>query len=113
MFSIESKKENGFEIIILRENTTGTCAEIIPACGAILNAFYIASPKGMLNVIDGYTSKQEFDTEAEAKGFKSCKLSPFVCRMNKGSYEFGGNHYTVNKFNLNGHAIHGLIYNNA
>ena len=31
MFSIDKKKENGFEKIILKDNTTNTYATILPA----------------------------------------------------------------------------------
>ncbi|MEK7200185.1 MAG: aldose 1-epimerase, partial [Bacteroidota bacterium] len=43
-------------------------------------------------------------------GVKSAKLSPFVCRMNKGKYRFANNEYQVDKHWLQEHAIHGLIY---
>ena len=110
MFSLKTKNENGFDIIVLKDNTNGTVAEVIPACGAILHMFAVMHGEKLLNIIDTYNSKTEFDDEMEARGFKSAKLSPFVCRMKNGSYHYGEKNYTVQKFYLGENAIHGLIY---
>ena len=45
MFSIDKKEENGFEKIILKDNTANTYAVILPACGAILHAFVTSKRK--------------------------------------------------------------------
>ena len=113
MFSVNTKEENGFEIVVLSDNASRTSVEIIPACGAILHAFNISYADGSLNVIDSYESKKEFDKKVEGKGFKSCKLSPFVCRLKEGRYEFGETEYTIEKFYLGNHALHGIIYDTA
>ncbi|MFT3979524.1 MAG: aldose 1-epimerase [Ferruginibacter sp.] len=110
MFSTETRSENGFDIVVLKDHASGTSVEIIPACGAILHGFIIHHEGNTLNVIDHYKNKQEFDEAVEDKGFKSCKLSPFVCRMRRATYEFGEKKYTVNKFFLGTNAHHGLIY---
>ena len=39
MFSIHKKDENGFEKVILKDNSANTYATILPACGAILHNF--------------------------------------------------------------------------
>lgn len=110
MFTIHTKQEDDFEIIVLQDNASQTSAEIIPACGALLHAFKLKHGNAFLNVIDSYGNKNEFDTMAEAKGFRSCKLSPFVCRLKNGRYNFGEKEYTIEKFYLGRHALHGLIY---
>ena len=110
MFSVDTKTRNGFDIIVLSDNSNGTSAEIIPSCGAVLHAFRVPCAGDHLDIIDSYADKKEFDELAEAKGFKGCKLSPFVCRPKNGEYEFGGKNYRIEKFFLNGHAMHGLIY---
>lgn len=110
MFSVETKKENDFDIIVLQDAASGTSVEVIPACGAILHGFKVRYDEGMLNIIEQYSNKKEFENNVEAKGFKSCKLSPFVCRMREGKYKFGEKEYTIEKFYLGGHALHGLIY---
>ena len=110
MFSISRKQENGFDIVVLEDSVTGTNVEIVPACGAILHAFNVQHGGVALNIVEQYSNKKEFDEAAEAGGFKSCKLSPFVCRMREGKYHFGGQDYTIEKFYLGKHALHGLVY---
>ncbi len=110
MFGISRKQENGFDIIVLEDSATGTSVEVIPACGAILHAFNVQHEGNVLNIVEQYGSKNEFDEAAEAEGFKSCKLSPFVCRLTEGRYHFGEQEYTIEKFYLGKHALHGLLY---
>lgn len=108
MFSIFSKNEGGFDKIILESETS--TVEIIPNCGGILNAWHVQNNNTWVNVVDGYESEADFRENCESKGFRSTKLSPFVCRMAKGKYDFEGQDFEVDKFFLNGHAIHGLVY---
>ncbi len=112
-FTVESKTENGFNKTILKDNDTQTSVEIIPSCGAILHAFTVLHNGRSINVIDQYTSAEDFAKNVETKGFKSCKLSPFACRLKNSIYHFGEEQYTINKFLLDGTAIHGLIYDAA
>ncbi len=113
MFSISRQAENGFDKIILADERTNCRAEILPGCGAILNAFVIKQVDKEMNVVEGYESGEDFDKNVEAKGFRSAKLSPFVCRLHNGSYQFGKTNYQVSSFYLGKHAIHGLIYKAA
>lgn len=110
MFSISSISNDGFDIIRIKDEATQTQVDVIPSCGAILHAFALMHQGKLLNIVDSYSSKKEFENSFEAKGFKSAKLSPFVCRMKEGKYHFGEKEYRVNKFYLGEHAIHGLIY---
>ena len=110
MFSVSTKSQNGFWIVALEEQASGTRVEVVPGCGAILHRFEVMQHGQLVNVIDSYDSKQQFDQEMEARGFKSAKLSPFVCRLKNGQYKYGGQSYKVKKFYLGDNAIHGLIY---
>ncbi|GAB3365647.1 aldose 1-epimerase [Arachidicoccus ginsenosidivorans] len=94
---------------ILKDNTTGTYAEIFPF-GAILNQFTIQSKNGQkVNVIDGF--KDQADArENITNGFHSAKLSPFVCRLHKGEYSFEGKNYKIDKHYMGDSAIHGLLF---
>ena len=83
---------------------------IWPAHGAILNGWTCNGFGENLEVVDGYDSPEDFTRNGEAKGFRSMKLSPFVCRMAEGSYRFDNIPYKVEKFYLGSCAIHGLIY---
>ena len=109
-FSVERKTENGFNKIILKDSVTQTSVEVIPYCGAILHAFIVLHNGHFINVLDQYNSMEDFAKNVETKGFKSCKLSPFACRLKKASYHFGEMQYTVDKFLMGENAIHGLLY---
>lgn len=107
-FEAGIQKKDGDTVIILRDTTSGTEAEIF-AFGALLNAFTISSKKGKVNVIDGFTSPADA-RENMLNGFKSAKLSPFVCRMRNGKYTWQNNSYSIEGHYLGSHAIHGLLF---
>ena len=110
MFSIQKKEENGFKKVILTDESSKTFAEIIPSFGAILYAF-VADNKGeQVNVIESYSNAEDFKVNVTSKGFLGSKLSPFVCRLNKGKYHFGERDYTIEKFYLGKNALHGKLY---
>ncbi len=110
MFSIDQKNENGFSIFVLRDEESGCFAEVIPGCGAALHAFGVKNNQHDLQVIDHYQSKEEFETNVESLGYKSCKLSPFVCRLQNGSYSFGDKDFHIEDIGGGKHALHGLLY---
>jgi aldose 1-epimerase len=110
-FTVETKVEQGFTKLILKDTSNNTSAEIIPSCGAILHAFTVLHKNEWHNVIEQYESENDFKEHVGSKGFKSCKLSPFACRINNAQYKFGEATYTVEKFLLGKNALHGLLYN--
>ena len=110
-FTVEINQESSYPSIILKDVSTGCFAEIY-ALGALLNAFHIPTKQSSVNIIDGFANVEEAAANT-TNGFKSSKLSPFVCRMNKGKYSFNSNDYTIEKFYLEPHAIHGIIYDAA
>lgn len=107
-FKVRVNDQKGFAIITLTDTATGTEAEIY-AFGGLLNAFRVPVNGSLFNVVDGFTGREDV-TANITNGFKSAKLSPFVCRMFEGKYRFNDTDYQVHKHFLNGHAIHGLIY---
>lgn len=110
MFTVVHHTEDGFKKTVLHDPTTGTKVTIIPSCGAILHAFTVEHGGHPLNVIDHYADAGDFKDNVASKGFKSCKLSPFACRIHNARYGFGEKEYTIEKFLLNGSALHGLLY---
>lgn len=104
-FSININSEGAFPVITLHDAYTGTSAEVY-TFGALLNSFTI---NGAGNIVDGFASTEAAMGEVN-KGFKSAKLSPFVCRLAGGKYSFNGVHYIIDKFYLGEEAIHGLLY---
>ena len=115
MFTIHKKKESGFDKIILQNDETKNYAAIAPGCGAVLLEFVVEQNNIPFNVIDGYKSVEEFKNQLAEKGFKGCKLSPFVCRLNQSKYIFADKEYVIEKqkSSPNRHAIHGLIYDKS
>ncbi len=107
-FGIEINNENRYPSIVLKDMVTGSFTEIY-SLGALLNSFTIKTHNGTINIIDGFKSVEEAAANT-TNGFKSSKLSPFVCRLNKGKYNFNGNELSIEKFYLPPHAIHGIIF---
>ena len=107
-FSVTIDNTKIFPVIYLKDNVAKCEAEIF-AFGALLNAFTINSNNKLLNVVDGFNSVEEATTHI-TQGFKSAKLSPFVCRLKHGTYCYQQHAYTIQKFYLPPHAIHGIVY---
>ena len=110
MFEVTLVNDDDFETIILKDTIAKTTASIIPSCGAILHAFTVIKNDSTINVIDSYINTKDFKNNVTAKGFKSCKLSPFACRIKDATYNFAEKKYTIEKFILNCSALHGLLY---
>jgi aldose 1-epimerase len=79
--------------------------EVVPSAGGILNAWWV----GGINIIEGYTDREDFAERVHA-GFRSAKLLPFVCRLNNAAYRWQEQTYILDKFLLNGSALHGIVY---
>ncbi len=110
-FTVVTSHESGFEVVELQDQDSGTRVQLY-SFGALLNAFMIHTKTGIFNGIDGFSSINDAIANATA-GFKSSKLSPFVCRLQHGKYTFGATAYTIDGFYLGEHAIHGLLFNAA
>lgn len=110
MFSINKKTEESFDKVVLKDEITGAFAAIIPSCGAILHAFTVIVNGKEVNVIESYESETDFKNNVTSKGFLGAKLSPFVCRLNRGKYNFAGKEYIIEKYYYEKNALHGLLY---
>ena len=108
-FTVVTNHENGYEVVELQDHASGARVQLY-SFGALLNAFTIPTKTGSFNGIDGFASIEDAVTNATA-GFKSSKLSPFVCRLQHGKYRFNQKEYTIKGFYLGEHAIHGLLFN--
>jgi aldose 1-epimerase len=111
-FSINTYQDAGFEILALIDNESNARVEIIPAHGAQLHAFIIQHKGAPLNIIDSYTSLQDYQ-ENLPDSFKNVKLSPFACRIPDARYQWEQQTYTLQKTVAPGKAIHGLLYDAA
>jgi aldose 1-epimerase len=110
-FTVLTSQESGHQVVELQDKQTGTTAQLY-SFGALLNAFTIPTKTGTFNGIDGFSSINDAIANATA-GFKSSKLSPFVCRLQHGKYRFDQKEYTIGGFYLGEHAIHGLLFNTS
>lgn len=110
IFAIEQETIDGFETVVLIDKSTDTRVVIAPQAGAILHGFQISLKGEMMELIDHYGDAEEFRHSVAEHGFKSCKLSPFACRVKNSEYQFNGQAYTLNKFILGKNALHGLLY---
>ncbi|PWU02015.1 MAG: aldose 1-epimerase [Bacteroidetes bacterium] len=113
MFAIEELRENGFDKIVMTDGKGECRVEVVPECGAMLHGYSVLSKNEWLNIIDSYLTKDDFDKNAEALGFKGLKLSPFACRIKNAAYHFLGREYHFQKIFQDGSAIHGLLYRGA
>ncbi len=107
-FEVNIQGDTEEQVITLRDTTIGTEAEIY-TFGALMNAFRTPVKGVMMNVVEGFSSVTDAK-ENVLSGFKSTKLSPFVCRMRKGKYYFNETYYQIGKYYLGEHAIHGLVF---
>jgi aldose 1-epimerase len=111
-FSITTERKNNLNLSILKDEISQTEIAILPEYGAALHAFSININGRQFNIIDNYSNDDEIKKEMSLS-FKSAKLSPFPCRINKAKYNFNGEKYEFeNKF-IDGSAIHGLLYSKA
>lgn len=94
---------------IVLNGPDGALAEIIPSSGALLNQFSIHIGGKPFNVIDGFADPSKAASQITPV-FQSAKLSPFVCRVRDASYTYEGAAYTLEKYTMNGAAIHGLLF---
>jgi len=107
-FKVDINQEQAHPVVYLTDTLTGCTAEIF-AFGGLLNAFHIPLNGALFNCIDGFESVKDAQ-EKITDGFKSAKISPFVCRLHNGTYSHNGKIYTIQKNYLGSHALHGLVY---
>lgn len=103
----ESENASVLKTICLRDEENYE-AEIY-SFGALLNNFSIQTAGNKINIIEGYHSVLKAMEDIK-NGFGSAKLSPFVCRLNRGIYEFDGLQHTIRKHYIKDSAIHGLLF---
>src|ERR1700760_2666335 len=112
-FLIRHVNENGFDLINLIDETSGTTVSLLPGRGATLHAFLVKERSGLFfNVIDNYRNAEELNSQMTTT-FKGPKLSPFPCRIPNGIYQFEGKEYRLQNLFKDGTAIHGLLYNKS
>lgn len=107
-FTIDRYKINDLSLLRLQDNATGAMVAILPAYGALLHAFEIPLEGKAFNIIDNYAGKEEAG-QGLTTSYKSARLSPFVCRIAGGKYQYEGQNYELSRKFMDGTAIHGLL----
>jgi aldose 1-epimerase len=100
--------DTSWTVYQLEDTVQDIRVDIVPSAGGILNAWWVNG----INIIDGYTGREDFVQRVHA-GFRSAKLLPFVCRLNNATYRWQQQEYRLDKFLLNGSALHGIVYDQA
>jgi len=83
---------------------------IWPDLGGIINQWTTMLDGQWFDLIHAFNSADDFRENLTSKGFPSCKLSPYVCRIRNSRYQFEGKEFKIGKFGYDQHHIHGLVY---
>jgi aldose 1-epimerase len=107
-FKISIIPLDSFDLIELIDISSETHIQICTR-GALLNSWTIRNNGEIHECIQGNDLDNGWH-EFESNGFRSGKMSPFSCRIKNGQFEHLQQKYTLEKFYLGAHAMHGLIY---
>ena len=107
-FEIIVKPIANFKEIIIHHPQNGMQISICTK-GGLLNSWMLQNEKINHEFIEGNDFTNSWGN-FERNGFKSGKMSPFSCRLQNGKYEHLGQEFTIDKFYLGAHALHGIIY---
>jgi len=77
--------------------------------GGLLNSWKLSPASGFFDIIDGNNFEEGWK-KFESNGFKGGKMNPFSCRLQNGTYVHENTQYTIDKFYLGDHALHGILY---
>ncbi|HTF82907.1 MAG TPA: hypothetical protein VL947_14335 [Cytophagales bacterium] len=110
MFSIKKESFGKTLAYHLRNTDTEEYVVIVPSYGAIVNAWFVRTQTGLVNIIDGYVDDHDFKLNNESS-YKSNFLFPFPNRTANGIYSFKHTEYQLPlNFPQENNAIHGLVY---
>ena len=106
-FQIKQSTINHVTLIQLQDIEFGVTIDILTR-GALINSWLIRQGDKSQQFIMGnpLNAAKEF----ESQGFRSAKMSPYVCRLFKGQYAHLNTTYTMDRFYMGEHAIHGIMY---
>ena len=107
-FTIDIQPHFDFKIIRITNNDSNVYLDIVSK-GGLLNSWVQPVGSEQFDVIDGNDLSKCW-MDFESTGFKSAKMNPFCCRLNEGKYDHNASGYKIEKFYLQKHAIHGLLY---
>ena len=106
-FQIKQNTINHVTVIQLVDVELGATIEILTK-GALLNSWHLRQGEELHQFVMG--NEANTSNAFESKGFRSAKMSPYVCRLYKGQYTHLDTTYTMDRFYMDEHAIHGIMY---
>ena len=106
-FQIKQSTINHVAFIQLLDVEMGVNIDILTK-GALLNSWLLSQRGESHQFIMG--NSLHVAKEFESQGFRSAKMSPYVCRLYKGQYTHLNTTYTMDRFYMGEHAIHGIMY---
>ena len=106
-FKIKQNTINHIALIQLLDIELGVTIDILIK-GALLNSWLLGQVDKSHQFIMGNALNDA--AEFESQGFRSAKMSPYVCRLYKGQYKHLNSTYTMDRFYMGEHAIHGIMY---
>lgn len=106
-FQIKQNTINHVTLIQLVDVAMGATIEILTK-GALLNSWHLRQGEELHQFVMG--NQANTGNEFENQGFRSAKMSPYVCRLYKGQYTHLDTIYTMDRFYMDEHAIHGIMY---
>ena len=110
-FQVSRSVLNNITLLHLSDNNRSTRVSIIPDAGALLHEFIIQVNGQPFNIIENYPLDRPVQDQV-THYFRSVKLSPWVCRLANGRYNFNGN-FQIEKMYSDGTALHGLLFDQA
>jgi aldose 1-epimerase len=106
-FQIKQNTINQVTLIQLVDVAMGATIEILTK-GALLNSWHLRQGEELHQFVMG--NQANTGNEFENQGFRSAKMSPYVCRLYNGQYTHLDTIYTMDRFYMDEHAIHGIMY---
>ncbi|MEN9701390.1 MAG: hypothetical protein RIR55_705 [Bacteroidota bacterium] len=107
-FAIHIEPIADFKLVQIKNLLTQEQIEISTK-GGLLNSWKLSATSGFFDIIDGNNFEEGWKN-FESNGFKGGKMNPFSCRLQNGTYIHEGRQYTIDKFYLGDHALHGILY---
>ena len=107
-FSINIEPNAHFKRVQIKNLFTQELIEISTK-GGLLNSWKLSAASGFFDIIDGNNFEEGWKN-FESNGFKGGKMNPFSCRLQNGTYVHEGKKYSIDKFYLGDHALHGILY---
>lgn len=105
-FLIDIQPVSNFQRVRITNQTNNASIDLISK-GGILNSWWQENEQW--DIIDGNHFENGWE-QYESNGFKSAKMIPFACRLSNGQYHFLDQQFTIEKFYLGKHALHGILY---